>query len=286
MTCATQGWPGSTVPIKGVLPTYRLPYSKEDSDKERVDWILKFFDAEKPAARFYSLYFERVDSMGHREGPDSEKVGQELKKVDDIIGYLLEGLEKRDKRHLVDILIVSDHGMAPLSRDKVIHLDDYIPNLLSEIQLYDMSKESAFGSTCAIHPKDPENVIPLYEKLKNASDVINVYLKHEIPEKLHYQNNRRIPEILVTAKEGWFISFREFDRRLDYNGGHGWDPTIVTNMRGIFFANGPSFKKAHKVGGLKNVELYNLMCNILQIKPSPNNGTFENVKPILNQYEH
>jgi hypothetical protein len=44
-------------------------------------------------------------------------------------------------------------------------------------------------------------------------------------------------------------------------------------MQSLFVAKGPSFSKGIVFDEFKSVELYNLMCRILNIKPSPNNGT-------------
>lgn len=59
-------------------------------------------------------------------------------------------------------------------------------------------------------------------------------------------------------------------------------------MRSFFVAYGPAFKKRLRVEGrddLENVDLYPLMCKILEIDPLPNNGSFERIKFILRDEE-
>ena len=41
------------------------------------------------------------------------------------------------------------------------------------------------------------------------------------------------------------------------------------------------FKKNFVAKGFPNVDMYQIMCRILNIKPRPNNGTWNNVKDML-----
>ena len=51
----------------------------------------------------------------------------------------------------------------------------------------------------------------------------------------------------------------------------------------IFFARGPAFKKDFEIAPFKTLDLYPLMCHLLGIVPQPNNGSLENVMPLLLQ---
>ena len=52
-------------------------------------------------------------------------------------------------------------------------------------------------------------------------------------------------------------------------------------MRGIFFAHGPSFRKHNKINAFRNVNIYPLLCNLLEINPNPNNGS---LSPFVNAF--
>jgi len=52
-------------------------------------------------------------------------------------------------------------------------------------------------------------------------------------------------------------------------------------MHPIFIAHGPAFKKAYKAEPFQSVDLYPLLCHLLDIKPRPNNGSLEAIKHIL-----
>ncbi len=63
---------------------------------------------------------------------------------------------------------------------------------------------------------------------------------------------------------------------LTIDGDHGGEPT--GSMRPVFVARGPAFKKNYttlKSTTVNSVDIYNLMCFILDLVPGPNNGSFE-----------
>lgn len=53
-------------------------------------------------------------------------------------------------------------------------------------------------------------------------------------------------------------------------------------MQGAFVAQGPAFQSSLFVSELATIDVYNLMCAVLGIKPAPNSGSYEKIKPILN----
>tara|TARA_Y100000996_G_scaffold32261_1_gene22766 strand:- start:242 stop:409 length:168 start_codon:yes stop_codon:yes gene_type:complete len=55
-------------------------------------------------------------------------------------------------------------------------------------------------------------------------------------------------------------------------------------MLDIFIANGPSFISEKQIAPFKNVNIYPLICEILNIKPHPDiDGNINNISHILNQ---
>ena len=67
---------------------------------------------------------------------------------------------------------------------------------------------------------------------------------------------------------------------LVWNGFHGYDSSHP-DMRTIFMAKGPSFKKHYEGQPLELVDIYQLYAHILAIPPQPNNGTWANVRSYL-----
>ena len=52
-------------------------------------------------------------------------------------------------------------------------------------------------------------------------------------------------------------------------------------MNSFFIGVGPYFKKNLQIPPFRIVDIYPLMCEILEIEPRPNNGSLENVKSML-----
>jgi len=112
---ATYFWVGSEAPIQGIQPTFWYRFDGSVPGKERVDQALAWLDLplqERPT--FITLYFEDVDSIGHRFGPESQEVEEAVARMDGLIGRLLVGLRERTLLDSVNLMIVSDHGMAEI----------------------------------------------------------------------------------------------------------------------------------------------------------------------------
>ena len=87
--------------------------------------------------------------------------------------------------------------------------------------------------------------------------------------------------------EGWIVADRKRFEKLKakgemnhLKGGHGYDNQLES-MRVIFIAHGQAFKQSKVVDGFENVQVYNIMCRILGLKPAPNDGNFDTAKEVL-----
>jgi predicted AlkP superfamily pyrophosphatase or phosphodiesterase len=249
---------------------------------ERVDTVLSWLDL--PAARrptFFALYFSDVDTAGHDFGPDSEEVGQAVAKVDDAVGRLMQGLRERNLYDRVNIIVVSDHGMATVVPSQVVILDDY----------FDQKKAAhvVWGSQVThIFPRKGEEQA-IYRSLKPKKlQHARCYLKRNIPARFHYWNSRRIGSIVCLAQEGWRMYSREryeSDQKKDkfpnhLIGAHGYDNQLKA-MRATFIAHGRAFKRGVVVRPFRNVDIYNIMARILRLKAAKNDGGLGAAREVL-----
>lgn len=79
-----------------------------------------------------------------------------------------------------------------------------------------------------------------------------------------------------------FVSFQNTTkaRSEDEKGNHGYDNRLM-NMRPIFYATGPNFRKNVTATSINSVDIYPLVCKLLDFNPSVNNGSLENTKEFI-----
>ncbi|MBS0590715.1 MAG: alkaline phosphatase family protein, partial [Proteobacteria bacterium] len=107
--------------------------------------------------------------------------------------------------------------------------------------------------------------------------------KGEVPARLHYGSNPRIPPLLCLADPGWLIWTREFVDRPGFfvsKGEHGYD-NADPHMAALFIAHGPAFKHGIVVPEFDNVDVYPLLTRVLGIRPAPNDGNPATANEIL-----
>ncbi len=272
-------FPGSEAEIAGQRPSYWKVFDDNFPNFERVDMALAWLDkpkAERPT--MITLYYSDVDHGGHDAGPDSENAKQAIERVDQAMSRLVEGLKARGVFNRVNLVIVSDHGMARMDPRDVVVLDDYFAA--------EQAQRVVWNSAMAqIFPK-PGMEEAIYSALKTKAPHVSVYRKAEVPKRFHYGTSPRIGNIVVMADEGWALSSRERYRpvptseSIKYRGGHGFDNQLES-MRALFIGYGPAFKRGQIVEPFANVDVYNVMAKILKLKPAPNDGNKATVKALL-----
>lgn len=270
-------WPGSEAPIGGQHPAHWVPFDATNPGSERVARVLGLLDlpaAERPT--FLTLYFEETDTAGHT-GPDLPAVDEALRKSDAWLGELLDGLDRRQLTHRVNLVVVSDHGMSSTSLNRVVVLDDYIS--LDDVRVVDMNP------TLGLYPK-PGREEAVYRALRKAHTHLKVYRRHETPKHWRYRDHRRIPPIVGVVDEGWQVLTRATVDRLtqrgvgQISGQHGYDPR-ARSMRTLFVAAGPAFREGVVVKPFEAVSVYNVLARVLGVTPAPNDGDPKVVKRVL-----
>jgi predicted AlkP superfamily pyrophosphatase or phosphodiesterase len=265
-------WPGSEAQIAGTWPTYWKPYDGKVPDDARVDTVLSWLDlplSTRPT--FLTLYFSDVDTAGHEFSPDSPETRDAVLKVDGELARLIDGLKTRGVFSQINLIIVSDHGMATQDPRNTIILDELFDASLAEKVIWTSEIVSIF-------PKDGKEDA-IFKSLKaKLPRQAKVYRKAELPARLHYSNSPRIAPLLVLPDEGWSLTTREKfekDRAKGHasgmRGGHGY-ANALASMRAIFIAHGSAFKKGVVIEPFENVQVYNVMARILGLKPAPNDG--------------
>ncbi|MEX0823334.1 MAG: ectonucleotide pyrophosphatase/phosphodiesterase [Balneolaceae bacterium] len=270
---AAMFWPGSEAPIKDTYATRWMPYDDDMDYTARVDSIISWLQIEdETAPDFLTLYFSKVDSYGHRYGTDSDSTAAAVREIDGYLGYLMDNLKETGQWDDLNILITSDHGMADISEERVIILDDIIN--MDDVAVIDWTPVGM------IQP-DEGKTESVYQALKEAENHYQVYKKEEIPEVYRVKNHRRVPDIMMIADVGYTITTNDFLENREISGAtHGYDHR-TPEMRSFFLAAGPSIKKGEKVDSFQNIHLYELMAHLLNIEPAPNDGSLDTLRHIL-----
>jgi predicted AlkP superfamily pyrophosphatase or phosphodiesterase len=273
-------WIGSESVIGGEKPSYVVPFGEMNLD-EKVDAIFEWLELPaKDRPSFISVYIPDLDSVGHQQGPSSEDVTRKLVEIDQMFAKFISKLEDSELINFIDIMVVSDHGMADTEPSKALFVDDYLDmNTIDVFDTYPMA---------SIQPKNASDINLVYDKLLNASRVGNetlfkVWITNEnegkqeylIPERYHYSSlvNERISPIITVPEPPYTWATKKLYNEATFPKGlHGYENTI-DDMKAIFLARGPSFQKKvnFTLEPFANTELYDVMCRILKIKPQPNN---------------
>ncbi|OWF48847.1 bis(5'-adenosyl)-triphosphatase enpp4-like [Mizuhopecten yessoensis] len=275
----TMFWPGSEVKIQGLRPNEWYNYNESITYDQRVDIVIKMLKDDK--LNFVTLYFHEPDLTGHIYGPNSQEVVDKVVEMDKLLGTILHKLTANGLRDQVNLIVMSDHGMAEVDYDNKL------------VEIYDLVHKSKIrrtvdsGPIMHVIPEDGQEDAIINDI--NSHPKFTAYRKADIPDRWHYKNNRRVMPIFVVADEGWTITWNAtYTRRYNSKGNHGYDNRLMS-MKSIFYAMGPNFRSNVLAPTLNSVDVYPLVCELLCITPSPNNGTLANtarlLKPFKNRHE-
>lgn len=280
-------WPGSEAHIPDREPTYLDKYNGSEVLPRKVERLMHWLDLpgdddagdgdRRP--QLMLSYVPNVDADGHKYGPNSTEIRATIADVDSMLTLIVEGLFQRNLTEIVNLVVVSDHGMATTSAKRIIQLDDIIDmSLVDHMDGWPLR---------GLRLKAPDRDVPiLHEQLLAAakkSGSFEVYTRETMPERYHFSNNDRIAPLWIVPKTGWAVLEKD-----DFNveealknskpykpkGLHGYDHENSL-MRAIFVARGPAFPHPgnSRLAPFQNTEVYNIVCDSIGLTPAPNNGT-------------
>ncbi|OWY50381.1 Phosphodiest-like protein [Alternaria alternata] len=294
---AVHMWPGSEAKILHQEIAYVDKYNGSEVLASKVDRIMSLLDtpgprdvgakANAPRPQLIAAYVPDVDGDGHRYGPNSTEIRKTIASADAMVGGILSGLQARNLTNIVNVIVVSDHGMATTDVTRLIQLED----LVDPKELEHTDGWPLYG----LRPRDPDSLHRLYNQIKQRTKEnpnVDVYLRDEdMPERYHFSRNKRIAPLWIVPKTGWAIVTRdEFDVEAGKKKGQVYHPRGLHGydfehplMRAVFIARGPAFPHmpGSRMQPFQNIELYNIVCDTLGLTPAPNNGTLRlPLKPV------
>ena len=255
LTSGVVFWPGSEA--SGIEPNEFVVYDGNLDIRKRLELVETWL----PRHDLVATYISSLDKIGHEHGPDSVEMNKGLSEVDALVGELLDRIPLD-----TNVIVVSDHGMAQVKHRVLI--DDVLPNWKKQLKWVD------FGPVASLIPQVGLTV-RVYEELKSRLQAmqapIQVYKPEEIPTAFRFRGSKRIAPITLICQHGWM-----FDKHRSHRvplGAHGYDPEHPS-MHSMLIARGPSFKQhpgSHSnperaFAPVSNLDLYPLMCHLLQIE--------------------
>lgn len=273
LKAGTYFWVGSEAPIGGRYPSFWRRYNRRVPFEARIDTVIQWLSLpEEERPHLVAFYFQEPDWTSHEDGPLGSKTLALVEQLDSLVGVLVNRIDELPIADKVNLLIVSDHGMADISSEKYIKLDEYVDaNWFSMV--------NGGSPVLTLQPKEEFREIAL-QKLKSIPN-LKVWERNEIPERYHYGKNPRVHDIVIEADLGYSLGVSSYPD--SYRGGaHGYD-NMLPDMRGIFYAKGPAFKKNHVQPAFMNINLYPIIAHILGLEPAKVDGNLEEVKDIFKE---
>ncbi|XP_053979670.1 bis(5'-adenosyl)-triphosphatase enpp4-like isoform X1 [Hylaeus volcanicus] len=282
-------WPGGVFEYQGVSATFSQNFNSTVPWEERIDTLVSWFIDPIHPINFGIIYIEEPDYHGHGIGINSPEFDDILRKLDNITKYLHNKIEQHGL-HDLNIIHLSDHGMASVKLDRIIDLTKYINS----------SDYKFVGTSPGLHIfPNPGKGDQIYEALKQAATktkTFKVYRREEIPRKYHYGNNTRVGPIFVIAEVGYAfqnlldtIEYYKKSFNITVNGDsefglHGYDNAAL-EMHPFFFAKGPAFIPKCKLEPFNNIDLFPLFCKILDLECPAVNGTLSHITKCLKKHQ-
>lgn len=274
---------GTEAPVQGIRPSYYFDYDGNVPNLTRVAKVFEWLqlpETERP--RLITLYFSDMDNVGHRYGPSNDdQLKAALNRLDRELGALFEGLKSFDLD--INVVLVSDHGMADVPKDKLINLDQLTEGIDARIVNN--------GALAHLHLVDPSQKSEVIQVLRQRAGNFTV---EDVASKVSYQDISKYParfgEILILPDLGYYLAdergiFRYQNSsvrfKTDVFGEHGFSPQY-REMHGIFYANGPAIREGLKIERFENIHIYPMICQILGLPiPKDIDGKVEVLEPIL-----
>lgn len=191
-------WPGGSTAYSGHLPTHLHVESiwSNISFKARADMVTDWFSHPTRPANLAVIYHNQPDFRAHDFGPFSKEVKRELRIIDEHLRHLFTRLEKMKLLKEMNIIILSDHGMAEVPKERLTVLsriiDDSLYDIYGDPPLYNLEPKQG----------QKENVYRILKE-KEKQHGFRVFKKEDIPDHYNFKSSDRVQSIIVFAEENY-----------------------------------------------------------------------------------
>lgn len=257
-------WPESDARFADILPTDYRAFDGRISHRARVDQAIEWLelpDRERPD--LITLYFDSVDSAGHRYGPMAPETLSAIAEVDQQIGSLWRAIESINARSNagINLMLVSDHGMAEVDPDVFIDT-----NTLPRPKGF----KRVNGSTrVTYYQRDPSaNIEALAEALEADSGGRYWLVSEEVLSNRHFKNHPAVGDLIIETAPPRVFRWRG-GKGADLFGMHGY-PATLEDMAAFLVAVGPGFESAKIIPEAHQLDVYPVAAALLGLTPPDN----------------
>jgi arylsulfatase A-like enzyme len=259
-------WPGSEANVKGVRPTYWKAYRASVPDSQRVDETVAWL-RRPPAQRphLVLLYLSDVDDSTHRYGPETPHTAAAAAALQRALARLADSVGSMPLRDSLDVVVVSDHGMADAPPSKVIPI---MPVLVAAGIDTNRVRLGDAGPTMSIWVDGDATLAQrTLDALNRSLTHAHAYARGATPPSWHLDGNPRGGDVIIAGELGYVLVKGATDRFLDV-GTHGWDSSYP-EMHGIFLAAGPQIRRAGRIAAFDNVHVFPFIAALLGLEHAP-----------------
>jgi predicted AlkP superfamily pyrophosphatase or phosphodiesterase len=253
---ASYFWVGSEGPWHGRGPLHWKPFDGDLGEQEKVEQILAWLGGPEPRPRLITAWFRGVDRPSHVKGMGSPAVRRLLEKQDEALAKLVAGLDARGAFAHTTLLLVSDHGMAPVKR----HID-----LRAALRAGRVKGEVIGGGGMATLklPDEPGIIDRAVTIAKGLG--LDAWPREETPLELRARHPR-FGEVVVVAPVGVAIQIRS-GPLLRLRGSHGYWPQDPS-MGALFLAVGRGVPAGADLGELSTLDVAPTVLRLLGLPAS------------------
>jgi hypothetical protein len=241
---AAYHWIGSEGPWRtGHGPAHWKEFDADTGEDEKVDQILDWLDIADPEQRprLITSWFRGADRAAHRSGPGSPEARRTLRSQDRALARLVAGLEERRAFENTVLLVVSDHGMAPVAQ--VVDLRAAMRASGLDVSVLGGGGVATIstGGRAAVAARAAEQVRALgLDALRPGVDSDDPRLR-----------NSRFGDLVVLAPLGTAVSGRPGP---PMRGAHGYPPD-EPSMGALLIAAGRGIPSGSELGEVRNLDV-------------------------------
>lgn len=269
---ATYFWPESDARIGGMTPSYHFHYSKHAEYQGRVDQLIAWLEMpEASRPKLLTLYFSKVDSMGHEHGPDAPETAAAVAEVDALIGQLMSAVlaaNASNEGEKTNLVVVSDHGMAETRGESALALNQWAPEIpgfrrmngYTRVAYYPES-EAASTDLSGWEKRLTANSQGRYKVIGREALRLPKYTG-----PVREVDVSRLPWlVLETSPPAFFTGKSIAPDKVE--GSHGYHVGEVEDMNATLVGIGPAFKTGFTIEEASQLDVYPVAAKILGLQP-------------------